>query len=61
MRASMGVLLALNAADAMQEIDDRPRALLIATAREGAEHVRLSVCDSGGGIDPLQDFRSLRT
>ena len=44
--------LILNAADAMRAVDDRPRDLLIATAREDANHVRLSVRDSGVGIDP---------
>jgi PAS domain S-box-containing protein len=44
--------LILNAADAMRGIDDRPRDLLIATAREEPDSVRLSVCDCGIGIDP---------
>jgi PAS domain S-box-containing protein len=44
--------LVLNAADAMREINDRPRDLLVATAREEPASVRLSVCDSGIGIDP---------
>jgi PAS domain S-box-containing protein len=44
--------LTLNATDAMKEIDDRPRALLIATAHDDAGQVRLSVRDSGVGIDP---------
>jgi signal transduction histidine kinase len=44
--------LILNAADAMREINDRPRDLLVATAREEPDSVRLSVCDSGIGIDP---------
>ena len=44
--------LILNAADAMKEIDDRPRELLVASAREDANGVRLSVRDSGVGIDP---------
>jgi len=44
--------LILNAADAMRAVDDRPRNLRIATAREDANWVRLSVCDSGAGIDP---------
>jgi len=44
--------LILNAADAMKEVRDRPRNLLIATARENADRVRLSVSDSGVGIDP---------
>lgn len=44
--------LILNAADAMGEIDDRPRNLLVATACEAANRIRLSVRDSGVGIDP---------
>jgi signal transduction histidine kinase len=44
--------LILNATDAMRELDDRPRNLLVVTSPEGANHVRLSVRDSGVGIDP---------
>jgi signal transduction histidine kinase len=44
--------LILNAADAMRTVDDRPRNLLIVTALEDANWVRLSVRDSGAGIDP---------
>ena len=44
--------LILNAADAMRAVDDRPRDLVIVTAREDANTVRLSVGDSGSGIDP---------
>ena len=44
--------LVVNAADAMREIEDRPRNLPVATAREDSNHVRLWVCDSGVGIDP---------
>jgi PAS domain S-box-containing protein len=40
-----------NAADAMGEVDDRPRHVLIRTEREGADHVRLTVRDSGVGLD----------
>jgi PAS domain S-box-containing protein len=43
--------LILNAADAMSAVDDRPRNLLIVTARQDANSVRLSVRDSGDGID----------
>ncbi len=50
--------LILNAADAMREVDDRPRNLLVATTREDANRVRVSVCDSGVGIDP-QNFEKL--
>ena len=52
--------LVLNAADAMKEIDDRPRTLLVATAREDADRVRLSVRDSGVGIEPQQLRQALR-
>jgi len=44
--------LILNAAEAMREVDDRPRELLITTMREDPNRVRLSVRDSGIGIDP---------
>jgi signal transduction histidine kinase len=48
----------LNAADAMREVEDRPRDLLVATACEDASRVRLSVRDCGVGIDP-QAFEKL--
>jgi signal transduction histidine kinase len=44
--------LVLNANDAMREVDDRARDLVIATACERPNHVRLSVRDSGIGLDP---------
>jgi signal transduction histidine kinase len=44
--------LILNAADAMRTVEDRPRDLLIATGRDDPNQVRLSVRDSGVGIDP---------
>jgi PAS domain S-box-containing protein len=44
--------LIVNAVDAMSEIDDRPRNLVVTTAREEPNRVRLSVSDSGVGIDP---------
>jgi signal transduction histidine kinase len=43
--------LILNAADSMREVEDRPRHMLIETARDGDHGVRLSVRDSGVGID----------
>jgi PAS domain S-box-containing protein len=43
--------LILNATDAMRALDDRPHNLQVVTAREGTDQVRLSVCDSGVGID----------
>ena len=39
-----------NAADAMGEVYDRPRELLVKTERDGTGRVRLSVRDSGVGI-----------
>ncbi len=41
-----------NASDAMGEVDDRPRELLIRTERDDGNWVRLSVRDSGIGIAP---------
>jgi signal transduction histidine kinase len=36
----------------MREVNDRPRDLLIATALQEPDMVRVSVCDSGIGIEP---------
>lgn len=41
-----------NAADAMQDLNGRPRDLLMTTANEGHDRVRVSVRDSGVGIEP---------
>lgn len=41
-----------NAADAMNDVDDRPRRLLIRTERDRNDQVRLSVEDSGAGFGP---------
>jgi PAS domain S-box-containing protein len=41
-----------NASDAMRDIDDRPRQLLIKTENEGGRNVQLTVCDSGIGFAP---------
>ncbi|WP_287083585.1 GAF domain-containing sensor histidine kinase [Mesorhizobium sp.] len=41
-----------NALDAMTAVVDRPRVLLISTAREENDSVRLSVKDAGIGFDP---------
>ncbi len=41
-----------NASDAMSAVDDRPRQLLIRTERDGDDHVRLTVQDTGVGFDP---------
>jgi C4-dicarboxylate-specific signal transduction histidine kinase len=43
--------LVLNASDAMSDVDDRPRQLVIRTERAGAD-VRLTVQDAGIGIQP---------
>lgn len=43
--------LLLNASAAMSGIDDRPRALLIKTERESGDYVRLTVSDTGVGLD----------
>jgi len=44
--------LILNASDAMSEVDDRPRQLVIRTDRDQEDHVRLTVQDSGVGFNP---------
>lgn len=50
--------LVLNAADAMGGIVDRPRRMVIRTARDENGHVRLDVRDTGAGFDP-QDADAL--
>ncbi len=42
--------LLLNASEAMSDVEDRPRQLLIKTERDAADSVRLSVQDAGVGI-----------
>ncbi len=44
--------LVLNASDAMSNIHDRPRRLVISTEREDDDYVRLMVRDAGMGFDP---------
>jgi signal transduction histidine kinase len=41
-----------NASDAMVDVHDRPRQLLIRTEREDGDRVRVSVRDAGLGVDP---------
>jgi signal transduction histidine kinase len=41
-----------NASDAMADVHDRPRQLLIRTEREDGDRVRVSVRDAGAGVDP---------
>lgn len=43
--------LIINAVEAMRDIQDRLRELLIITEMESARNVRLAVCDSGSGFD----------
>ena len=47
-----------NASDAMVSVEDRPRQVLIRTQREGEDRVRLSVQDTGTGLNP-QDIERL--
>lgn len=44
--------LLMNAAEAMCEVDDRPRQVVIRTERDTGDHVRLTVRDSGAGFGP---------
>jgi C4-dicarboxylate-specific signal transduction histidine kinase len=44
--------LLLNASDAMSNVEDRPRQLVISTAAEHDDRVRLSVEDAGVGFEP---------
>lgn len=46
--------LLLNASDAMTGVDNRPRQLLIRTERSEEHRVRLSVRDTGVGVEPEQ-------
>jgi PAS domain S-box-containing protein len=41
-----------NASDAMHDVHDRPRQVLIRTEREAGDRVRVSVRDAGVGVDP---------
>jgi signal transduction histidine kinase len=44
--------LLLNASDAMNSVDDRPRQLVIRTERDEGQGVRLTVQDAGVGLEP---------
>ena len=44
--------LLLNAADAMEGVEDRPRSVLVRTELESDDTARLDVCDAGTGFDP---------
>jgi PAS domain S-box-containing protein len=50
--------LLLNAAEAMSDVDDRPRQLVIRTERNGDDRVGVTVDDAGVGL-PLQDVSKL--
>jgi PAS domain S-box-containing protein len=45
--------LVVNSIQAMADIGDRPRALLIRSRRDDAEKVLIAVTDTGAGIDPV--------
>ena len=49
-----------NASDAMVDVDDRPRQLLIRTEREDGDRVRLSVRDAGVGVRPSEHGQAVR-
>jgi signal transduction histidine kinase/GAF domain-containing protein len=53
--------LFLNAADAMSDVEDRPRQLVIKTQPEQGDRVRLTVQDSGVGVDPQSAERLFET
>jgi len=44
--------LLLNASDAMSGVEGRPRQLTVHTERDGGDRVRLTVQDTGMGVDP---------
>jgi PAS domain S-box-containing protein len=44
--------LVMNAIEAMNGVEDRPRELTISTLHMDADHVQISVADSGPGLDP---------
>jgi signal transduction histidine kinase len=56
--------LVLNAADAMQEVHDRPRELLLTTALQDGNEIVVSVSDSGMGFgvhEPAKLFEAFHT
>ncbi len=44
--------LLLNASEAMNDVEDRPRLLLVRSARDDGDRLRFTVRDSGAGLDP---------
>ena len=53
--------LLLNAADAMEGVEDRPRALLVKTGLHVDGSVELAVRDSGRGVDPHAVGKTVRS
>ena len=53
--------LILNAAEAMAVIEDRPRQLVVRTGLDEGNHVKLSVSDTGPGLDPETLHRIFET
>ena len=49
-----------NASDAMVGVDDRPRQLLIRTARDADDRVRVTVRDAGVGLDAPEHDQAVR-
>ena len=49
-----------NASDAMADVHDRPRQLLIRTEREDGDRVRVSVRDAGVGLRPPEHRQAVR-
>lgn len=53
--------LVRNAVDAMRDVDDRPRQMIVATGQQADAMIRLSVHDSGIGFDPQNTQRLFDT
>jgi C4-dicarboxylate-specific signal transduction histidine kinase len=53
--------LVLNAAEAMSDIHDRPKELVVRTEQDERDHVRLTVEDSGPGFDAQNANRLFET
>ena len=53
--------LVLNAAEAMSGIDDRPRQIVVRTEPDGGDQVRLTVRDTGCGLDPRSSKQVFET
>lgn len=54
--------LVVNAFDAMESVEDRPKALLVRSHRDGAAGIVVEICDSGIGMtDPERAFEPFFT